>query len=126
MRIFFAWIFLLPVVAQAQIAVTHTADTWTVRGTKNTVVLNGSDLSLSVRAGAAVWRMAPSGPHDMRVRTGGNELDVRLADAGEIRITPYETGFKTGVKIVLDRFRTPGLRLVLTLCLEGRDEELVA
>jgi uncharacterized protein DUF5696 len=119
----------------AQVVVTHGPGAWTVKGARHTVVLNESDLSVAVRAGAVTWKMMPSTARDMRVRAVGDEFRVRLADAGEIRITPYETGFKTGVKIVLDRFhntgqRAPGaplgLRLVLTMCLEGRDEELVS
>src|SRR5579871_5507828 len=103
MRIFISWILLLPAAAQTQVGVTHAAGFWTLRGARNTVTLNESDLSFSVRAGSSVWKMVPSGPHDVRVRAEGSESDIRLADAGEIRITPYDTGFKSGVKIVLDR-----------------------
>src|SRR5690349_1299111 len=104
MRILISWILLLPFAAKAQVTVTHAARVWTISGTKNTAILNESDLSLSVRAGSTTWKMVPSGPHDMRVRAAGQESDLRLADAGDVRITPYNTGFKTGVKIVLDRF----------------------
>jgi hypothetical protein len=50
---------------------------------------------------------------------------VRLVDAGRIQIAPYQAGHKTGVKIVLDRFRNADVRLVLTMCLEGPNEDLV-
>ena len=32
----------------------------------------------------------------------GDEFRLRLADARDIQVTPYATGYKTGVKIVLD------------------------
>src|SRR5437899_879844 len=79
--------------------------------------------------------MVPSSNRDMKVKSGGDEFYVRLADAGNIRITPYETGFKTGVRIILENFRNTGVlargsllntRVVLTLCLEGGDEDLVS
>ena len=59
---------------------------------------------------------------------------LRLTDAGKISVAPYDTGYKTGVKIRLEDFRHQGLlnqgreldlALVLTVCLEGKDEELV-
>jgi hypothetical protein len=82
-----------------------------------------------------VWKMVPSSNQDMLVAVAGDEFHVRLADANNIVIRPYETGYKTGVRITLDGFHNTGehqpgapleLRLVLTLCLEGSDEELVA
>ena len=120
-------------------AVSHTAGRWTLKGRKTTVVLNESDLAVSIEAGPVTWKMVPSSKQDVLVDTGGvaaiDEFHLRLADAGEVVIEPYATGFKTGVKIVLDRFRNAGqlkpgsplnLRLVLTMCLEGEDEELVS
>jgi len=117
-----------------QVAVTHAAGKWTLAGRKNTVVLNEADLAVTVQSGPASWKMVPSADTDMLARQDGDEFRVRLADAGETRITPYQTGFKTGIKMVLDRFRNTGLkapgslldvRLVLTMCLEGAEEELV-
>jgi hypothetical protein len=72
--------------------------------------MNESDLSVTVQAGAVAWKMVPSSAKDLLIGKDGDEFQVRLAEAGEIRITPYETGFKTGVKMVLDRFRNTGLR----------------
>ncbi len=117
-----------------EVKVSHAGGKWTVAGTRNTAVLNESDLSVAVEAGAVTWNMVPSSARDMLVSKDGDEFPVRLAGAGEIRITPYATGFKTGIKLVLDRFRNTGerdpgapldLRLVLTMCLEGPDDELV-
>ncbi len=135
MRRFLALAMLWALPAGAQITVNHAGGVWTIRGQKNTVELNGSDLAVTVRAGAVTWKMVPSGAEDMLVAAGGDRFRVRLADAGDIEIAPYATGFKTGVRMILDRFRGTGqaapgapldLRVVLTMCLEGTDEELVS
>lgn len=108
---------------------------WVIAGRKNTVTLSESDLSISVQAGPASWSMMPSARGDMIVRTGGHEFPLRLADARKIAVTRFETGFKAGVKINLSQWRVdrggpapdlaPDLTVTLTLCLEGRDEEVV-
>jgi hypothetical protein len=116
------------------VQVSHTAGRWTIAGRKNTVVLDEKDFSIVVHAGPASWKMVPSSSRDMLVRAAGDEFHLGLAGAGLQQITPYRTGFKTGVKIVLDGFhstgeRAPGaplgLRLYLTMALEGGDEDLV-
>jgi hypothetical protein len=118
-----------------EVKVSHAGGKWTLAGRKNTVVFNDSDLSVMVQAGPAIWKMVPSSAKDLLIGKDGDEFHVRLADAREILVTPYETGFKTGIKIVLDGFRSTGqkspgapmdLRIVLTMCLEGADEELVS
>jgi hypothetical protein len=107
---------------------------WIIAGKKNKVMLNESDLALSLQAGPATWAMVPSSAKDMLVRSRGEEFHLRLADARKIEIESYDTGFKTGVKISLGEWRSNGLlnkgaeidlRLFLTVCLEGKDEELV-
>jgi Family of unknown function (DUF5696) len=119
----------------AQVSVSHSTGKWTIAGKKNTMELNESDLAIAVHAGPVTWHMVPSSNRDMLISADGDEFRVGLASAGENKITPYDTGFKSGVKILLDRFRNTGqraagsaldLRIVLTLCLEGIDEELVA
>jgi hypothetical protein len=119
----------------AQITVTHFASEWKLAGRKNSVVLNEKDLAVTINAGPATWKMIPSSGQDMLVGAGGDEFHVRLADAGKIHIVPYQTGFKTGVKLILDQFRNTGqlapgtpldVRVVLTMCLEGEDEDLVS
>lgn len=118
-----------------QVALTHANGTWTIGGRKITVVLNDSDLGIAVRAGPVTWKMAPSSDRDMRLSAAGDEFYVRLADAQKVGIAPYKTGFKTGVRIILEGFRDKGVRargsllntrVVLTLCLEGEDDDLVA
>ena len=122
--------------ANAQdVAVSHTGGLWTIHGQKNTVELTERDLSVSIHAGPVTWNMVPSSSQDMLVGAGGDRFWVRLADAGRVQIAPYQTGYATGVRMILDGFRGTGqkapgapldLRVVLTMCLEGADEELVS
>jgi hypothetical protein len=111
------------------INVSHSAGKWIIAGRKNTITLSESNLGLSVEAGSARWTMMPSTVKDSLVKSRGQEFQLRLADARRIAIVPYETGFKTGIKIGLDRLRHEGrdldLALFLTVALEGQDEELV-
>src|SRR5262245_8564894 len=116
------------------VVVSRAEGKWIIAGRKNKGTLNESDFALSVQAGPANWAMVPSSAKDMLVRSRGEEFYLRLADARKIDIEPYDTGFKTGVKISLGEWRHNGLlnkgaeldlRLFLTVCLEGEDEELV-
>lgn len=116
------------------VTVSHADGQWTLAGRKQTVILHESDLALEVRAGPARWAMVPSGAGDLLVKAGGKEFALRLADAGKIAITNYDTGFRTGVKITLGEWRPPqpgcaganvDLTLFLTVGLEGQEEELV-
>lgn len=102
---------------------------WIVAGRKNRVTLNAANLAINVQAGPANWSMLPSSARDMLVRSKGEEFYLRLVDAQKVAITRYDTGFKTGLKIILGEWRHQGSELDLTLflsvCLEGRDEEVV-
>src|SRR4030095_11722323 len=93
------------------------------------LTLNESNLALTVNAGAAQWNMLPSALGDMLVRSASQDLSLRIADAKKISIVPYDTGFKTGLKIALSGWqqsgKTIGLELFLTICLEGKAEEVV-
>ncbi len=106
---------------------------WIVEGRKNRLSLRASDLAMTVQAGPVTWKMGPSSQKDMLVKSRGEECHLRLADAGRIEISPYDSGAKTGLKIRLGRFRHTGLlnrgleldlALCLTACLEGKNEEL--
>jgi hypothetical protein len=115
--------------------VSQSGSTWTIAGRKHVVTLNANDLSFTLKAGPAVWSMHGSAAGDLRLRAAGANEDTaaRLADAGSIRIAPYDTGEKTGVKIMLDQWRQTGtaslgpiaLPVFLTLAFEGASEELV-
>jgi hypothetical protein len=117
-----------------QVTVSHADREWALTGNKNAVRLDTATLAITVAAGGTEWKLLPSSTTDMLVGFRGDEFRVRLVDAGDVRIAAYETGFKTGVKMVLGGFRGTGLRapdapldlrVVLTMCLEGRDEELI-
>ncbi len=105
--------------------VSRTDGHWLIAGIHNSVTLNETNLALTVQNGSARWAMVPSGPKDMLVKSGGKEFSLCLADAKQIAVTPYDTGFKTGLKIALRDWPDAALTLYLTVCLEGRDEELV-
>jgi hypothetical protein len=116
------------------VTVTHDGTHWVVAGKKNRVTLNEINLKMDVQAGSVVWSMVPAQDSDMVVMWNGKEVSLRLTDAGTIDIKPYDTGFKTGVILSLGKFRERGnpgdggkldLSLHLTVCLEGKDEELV-
>ena len=103
-------------------------------GTCQTVVIDESTLAMSIVAGPASWSLAPSEAHDLLVKSQGEEFFLRLTGAEKIEFTPYDTGYKTGVRFRLERFRDAGLlhrgaeldlALVFTVCLEGKDEDLV-
>jgi hypothetical protein len=115
------------------VTVSHASENWTIAGQKNTAVLDEKDFLLAIQSGPATWKMVSSSPKDLLVRYQGDVFNLRLADAGEINITPYHTGFKSGIKIDVGRFRSTGhkapgvpldLRLYLTMALEGGDEDL--
>jgi hypothetical protein len=113
--------------------VNRTNDDWIIAGKKNTVTLDEITLSLEVNAQSIIWKMPTSSTNDMIVKQGGKEFPLRLADAKNISIEPYDTGFKTGVKITLSGWKKPhslfsgkvDLKLYLTACLQGDNEELV-
>ena len=130
---------LLPIAAHGQLAreqwgapavnVSHSSGKWIISGNKNQVTINESDLSMKVQAGANFWELVPSSAKDMLVKSKEAETYVGLADAEKKTIVRYDTGFKTGVKIVLSGWKGPrdkiDLDLFLTVCLEGKNEELV-
>src|ERR1700684_2444945 len=91
-----------------EVRVTHLPAQWTIAGRKNTVVFHEADFSVAVQNGAVSWKMMPSTAQDVLAAKDGDEFHLRLADAGKIEIAPYEAGFKTGIKIVLDQFRNTG------------------
>jgi hypothetical protein len=91
------------------VSVSRAGGKWIIAGKQHRVTLSESNLALSVQAGPAEWVMVPSAAQDMLVRSRGEEFYLRLADAQKIEIKPYDTGFKTGVKISLSEWRHNGL-----------------
>jgi hypothetical protein len=111
------------------VTVSHQAGNWIVAGRKQKVTLNESSLAINIETPAATWSAVGSSPHDMLVKVGGDEFPMGLTQARKIDIVPYDAGFKSGVKISLSDWSHNGtaldLKLYLTLCLEGRGEDLV-
>jgi len=116
------------------VTVLHVRGNWIISGKKHKVILNDSDFSIQVEADKVTWATAPSAQDDMLVKSKGEEFYLRLADADKIDIAPYDSGYKTGVKMRLEQFRHNGLfnkgreldlALCLTVCLEGTAEDLV-
>ena len=110
--------------------VTHAGGKWTMTGKKQKVSLDERTLAISVQAGPVTWTMAGSQPDDLLVKSKAGEFELRLADAGKTEIVKYDTGYQTGVKIRLSQFRSKAgseldFQLVLTMGLEGKDEDLV-
>jgi len=54
------------------------------------------------------------------VKSKQREFPLRLADVKQIEITPYRTGFKTGIKIRLSGWRSPVSRMGSPLGLKRR------
>ncbi len=111
------------------IGVTETEGTWTIHGQTNRVDLRTSDLRLTFHAAGVQWSMTGSTASDLVVETGGRSHSLCLAKATTKTIAPYETGFKTGVKVSLNGFDSEDAKITLSLdlfiCLEGPSEELV-
>jgi Family of unknown function (DUF5696) len=114
--------------------VSHTGNNWIITGQKHKVTFNDSDFSIKINAGSVSWSMASSEDNDMVVKSKGEEFSLKLTSAEKIDITKYDTGYKTGIKIRLEKFHNSGmlskglkvdLAVVLTICLEGDDEDLV-
>lgn len=102
---------------------------WIIAGRKHVVALNESNLALRVAAGPVVWCTMPSTTNEMIVKWSGIERSLGLRAAKRIEVAPYDTGAMTGVKITLSDWELDGvtirLKLHLTICLEGPEEELV-
>jgi hypothetical protein len=111
------------------VTVSHRGSKWIIAGRTNKITINETDLALTIQAGPAQWAMMPSAAGDMLVKSNGEELPLRLAAAKNISIVPYDTGFKTGVKIALSGWALKGraidLNMFLTVCLEGKVEDVV-
>jgi len=109
--------------------VTEENGTWTIRGQVNRVELQADDLRITVHTPSKTWALSNSAPGDLVVDVSGKTHSVRLADAIEKSITPYQTGFKTGLKVALRNFQSGAtgidLQIDLFICLEGPQEELV-
>ena len=112
----------------AKVQVTREDGEWAVRSPKSRLKFNPSNLQITVHTEGRTWLMAPSFNGDLVVESAGQRLSLRLADAGKMDISPYNTGFKGGLKIRLTDFRQGDreidLQISLFVCLEGSGEEM--
>ena len=83
------------------VAVTPAKGQWTIAGKQQTLTIDSGTLALAVNAQSVAWKMFPSGTNDLIVKDRGQEFPLGLTAANEVTIEPYDTGFKTGVKITL-------------------------
>ena len=111
-----------------RVTVERDGDSWKLTGQRSRVTLDASDYTIAIESGETTWKTLPPTAKDLLVRrtTGGDEFALDLREAGRIDVEPYDTGFKTGVKITLAEWpNAPGLRLFCTIALEGKEEDLV-
>lgn len=108
--------------------VTRDGERWTIAGSRQRVLVSARDLSITVTAGGTEWKTMPSAAGDLVVRRNGRDARLRLADASAIDAVRYDAGFKSGVKLTLSGWRVDAepidLSIVLTVALEGDDEDL--
>lgn len=102
---------------------------WVVRGADRSLVLNRTNLEVSIEARGVRWRMSPAAQNELSLETGKDRVQRSLLDAGRVRVSPYMTGFSDGLRIELSGFKHQGaeldVNLVLTLALEHDSGELV-
>lgn len=112
-----------------KVEVKQDGDQWVLQGQRLTVSIRSSDLAIQVKDQGTLWSLEGSTPGDLTAGVWGQTIALRLADAKKIEIAPYETGFKTGVKIRLSEFihqeKPIEVRLQLLVCLQTPDEDLV-
>ena len=113
----------------SRMQVVREGERWTVRGSKSRLQFDPCDLQITLHTTGPTWSMAPSFNGDLVVENAGQRLSLRLADAGKKDISPYQTGFKGGLKVILAEFRHGknkiDLKISLFICLEGPQEDLV-
>ena len=111
------------------VTVSHESQKWIIAGKQHKIILDERSLALAIETRAAKWSTVGSAANDMLLKTGEDEFSASLRQAKQIEIVPYDAGFKTGVKIHLGGWshnsRNLDLKIFLTICLEGRDEDLV-
>ena len=112
------------------IAVTNVGPAWEIVGLKQRVRFDPASLGIAVwTAGSNRWEFRESTVGDLSVRDPVKTRTLRLADAREKQVSPYTTGYATGLKVDLigyaDGEAGLDLRLQLLLALDGGGEDLV-
>ncbi len=111
------------------VRVTEEEGKWIIQGRTNRVEFHTESLQMAVHTTGRTWTMRGSSPDDLVVEVSGERCSLRLANTIETSVTPYRTGFKTGLKVALNGFQHEtteiNLQIDLFICLEGDQEELV-
>lgn len=116
----------------ANVQVAEAGGKWEISGQKNKVTLDPAGLEMTVNSQGRVWILNPSYEGDLVVKQGASFVPLKLAAAARKEISPYRTGFMSGIKVDLDDFRPNqpatvplDLHIQLFIGLEGSDEDLV-
>jgi hypothetical protein len=118
-------------IARNGILVRREGSRWTIAGRNRLVSLDEDTLRLSVESGGRRWIAEQPGASDLVLEEHGHRAELSLAGAGRREISPYETGARRGILVVLEGWTVPGIgtspdpRLQLFLSLESGNEELV-
>ena len=98
---------------------------WHIIGQEQEVIFDESDFSTVIHACSTTWSMIPSLGNDMTVKSKEEMTNVSLKSAKKCEVEYYDAGYKTGIKIILSEWEGLDIKLYMTLCLEGKDEDLV-
>ena len=90
----------------AEVTVQEQAGLWRITGQNVNVTIDTARLQVTFQNHSVRWQLAPSDQNDLVLQIGEQRLPASLAAARTKVITPYSTGFSSGVKIELSRFAT--------------------
>ena len=82
------------------VQVRREGDGWIIEGRKNRISLDPNNLQMTAHTATGEWSTVASFPGDLTIEASGTSYSLRLADATPT-VSPYETGYKTGLKISL-------------------------
>jgi len=112
-----------------KVNVKQDASQWIIQGERLTVVVDSNTLAMQVRDKDISWNIEGSTPGDLTIEHSGRNIPLCLKDAKQIKIEPYETGFKSGIKIQLNGYLHEDelleIGLQLNICLQAPSEDLV-
>jgi len=115
--------------AESQITVKHENSEWVVKGEKRTMLFNEKDISIKVTDSGIEWPFLPSDKSDIQCSYKGKLLQLGLTDSKKISVTPYKTGFSSGIKIILTQFMSGSdvidMDLQIFITLEESTEDLL-
>ncbi|MHC4438325.1 MAG: hypothetical protein ACYS3S_13270, partial [Planctomycetota bacterium] len=111
------------------VTVRQDAAQWIIHGERLTVVVDSNSLAMRIKDKDIIWNIEGSTQRDLTIEHDGRNIPLRLRDAKKITIEPYETGFKSGIKIRLNDYihqdKLLKIGLQLNICLQTPNEELV-